>query len=241
MAERFFGRDLDHALRPGFGHGPRWQSTAAVKRLFARDLRAALVNEDPVAALLAEAPDDLPRWSALAQDQWIEITTLLSSYLLSAQGDRMAMAHSVEGRFPFLDTEVVDLAARLPDAHKLRVLDEKHVLKRAARGLIPEAIIARKKQPYRAPDALAFAGGRGREFAQDVLSPAAVERAGVFDPAAVQRLLAKCIAGASAGQLSNVDNMALVGALSTQLLYDQVVRAPAPHASQSTTGIEEAR
>ena len=67
--------------------------------------------------------------------------TLLSGYLLSSQGDRMLMAHSVEGRFPFLDTDVVELANSLPPSYKLRGLDEKHVLKRAAAGLVPDAII----------------------------------------------------------------------------------------------------
>ena len=72
----------------------------------------------------------------------------------------MLMAHSVEGRFPFLDVDVVELANALPASSKLRGLDEKHVLKRAAAGLVPEEIIRRPKQPYRAPDALSFVGER---------------------------------------------------------------------------------
>src|SRR6185295_2651420 len=116
-------------------------------------LAAEVDGSDPVAAFLDSLPRDLPRWSPLAQDQHIEIRTLLHGYLLSSQGDRMLMAHAVEGRFPFLDPQVAALADSLPAAYKLRVLDEKHVLKRAARDLVPEAILRRKKQPYRAPDA----------------------------------------------------------------------------------------
>src|SRR5204862_5570091 len=108
------------------------------------------------AALLADLPAAFPSWTPLAQDQYLEIRTLLGPYLLGSQGDRMLMAHSVEGRFPFLDPDVIDLAHSLPDTAKLRVLDEKHVLKRVARSLVPREIIARKKQPYRAPDALSF-------------------------------------------------------------------------------------
>lgn len=224
MARKFFGRELERAHEAGFAHGTRWHTTSAVKRLFSGDLRSTLASSDPARAFLGRLPPDLASWTPLAQDQWIEIRTLLSGYLLSSQGDRMAMAHSVEGRFPFLGRDVIELASRLPDEHKLRVLDEKHVLKRVARGLVPDAIIARKKQPYRAPDALAFAVGPGRALAEELLSPAAIARAGVFDPRAVERLLAKCIAQGEAGQLSNADNMALVGALSTQILHERFVR-----------------
>src|SRR5205823_8913124 len=134
----------------------RWKGTAALKRLFSAGLRETLGGRDARAALLATLPEEFREWSFLGQDQYLEVRTLLSGYLLSSQGDRMLMAHSVEGRFPFLDRDVAALANRLPSDYKLRVLDEKHVLKRAARDLIPPEILARPKQPYRAPDALSF-------------------------------------------------------------------------------------
>ena len=118
--------------------------------------------------------------------------TLLSGYLLSSQGDRMLMAHSVEGRFPFLDEDVVALGESLPAAYKLRVLDEKHVLKRVAEPVVPPEIIARKKQPYRAPDALSFVASDAPAYVADALSETAIRDAGVFEPGAVARLLGKC-------------------------------------------------
>ncbi|WP_281062449.1 asparagine synthase-related protein, partial [Mesorhizobium sp. M1C.F.Ca.ET.144.01.1.1] len=96
-------------------------------------------------------PAEFSGWGSLAQDQYIEIQTLMSGYLLSSQGDRMLMGNSVEGRFPFLDDDVVKLANSLPAKYKLRVLDEKHVLKRVAEPMLPPEVVARKKQPYRAP------------------------------------------------------------------------------------------
>src|SRR6202007_990426 len=108
--------------------------------------------------LFETLPPAFSRWTSLAQDQYLEVRTLLTGYLLASQGDRMLMAHSVEGRFPFLDREVVELANSLPDAQKLKVLDEKHVLKRVGESLIPASVVHRKKQPYRAPDALSFVG-----------------------------------------------------------------------------------
>jgi len=223
MARAFFGRDLDRWREPGFAHGARWQTTAALKRLVAPGMRAPAERADVVAALLASAPPELRHWSHLAQDQFLEMHTLLSGYLLASQGDRMLMAHSVEGRFPFLDHNVVELASRLPDHYKLRGLDEKHILKRVGRALVPPSILARKKQPYRAPDALAFVGADAPGWIEDVLSEPALADAGVFASKAVRTLWQKCKARADKGQFSNTDNMALVGVISTQLLHRHLI------------------
>jgi len=145
----------------------------------------------------------------------------------------MLMAHSVEGRFPFLDREVVALAASLPASYKLAVLDEKHVLKRVAADLVPEPILRRPKQPYRAPDALSFVGPRRPGWVDEALDPAAVAAAGVFDPPTVAALWAKCKGRVDDGQFSNADNMALVGVLSTQLLWRHAVVEP-PHVAPVT-------
>src|SRR4029434_49217 len=91
-------------------------------------------------------PHEFTTWSPLAQDQYLEVRTLLAGYLLSSQGDRMLMAHSVEGRFPFLDRNVAALAESLPPSYKLRVLDEKHVLKRMGAGILPQEVLARRQR-----------------------------------------------------------------------------------------------
>ena len=223
LARQFFGRDLVSHRAPGFAHATRWQGTAALKRLLSADMRSAIAGRDAIGALLGDLPQEFARWESLSQDQYLETRTLLAGYLLASQGDRMLMAHSVEGRFPFLDHNVMALADSLPPAYKLRVLDEKHVLKRAADGLVPPEIIARKKQPYRAPDALSFIGRKAPDYVQEVLSPCAIRDAGVFAAEPVQRLLDKCRAHPADGQLSNSDNMALVGVLSTQLLHHELL------------------
>lgn len=137
----------------------------------------------------------------------------------------MLMAHSIECRFPFLDPELMDLADSLPSSYKLRGLDEKHVLKLAAKGLVPDAIIARPKQPYRAPDAASFTGAGAPNWVTDMVSERAVADAGVFDPVAVRRLWRKVQALPSGGPYCNADNMALVGVLSTGLLHRQFIAA----------------
>ena len=71
-------------------------------------------------------PGQMSSWHRFNRAEYLEAKTLLPSYLLSAQGDRMLMGSSIEGRFPFLDRDVMALAARLPDSYKLRGLDELH-------------------------------------------------------------------------------------------------------------------
>jgi asparagine synthase (glutamine-hydrolysing) len=224
IMRQFFGQQLADAAKPGFGHEPRWRGAAALKRLFSADTRSRAAQANVVSALLAGLPPAFGQWTPLAQDQYLEVHTLLSGYLLSSQGDRMLMANSVEGRFPFLDRNVAALAESLPPAYKLRVLDEKHVLKRAAGQLVPASILERKKQPYRAPDALSFAAEDARAWIEEVASPSALADAGIFTPAAAGAVIAKCRARAAAGQFSNADNMAAVGVLSTQLVHHHFVK-----------------
>jgi asparagine synthase (glutamine-hydrolysing) len=223
MAQKFFGRNLDGAGEPGFAHRPRWQGAHAMNRLFSSEFRAEFEGFDAQSELVAGLPAEIADWSPLAQDQWIEMHTLLAGYLLSSQGDRMLMAHSIEGRFPFLDAEVVELACALPDDVKLHVLDEKHVLKRIARELLPSEVAQRKKQPYRAPDVLALTHAAARDYTEALFDRKALVHAGIFDADAALRLWNKCRSQIDRGPLSNTDNMALTGVVSTQLLYDAFV------------------
>jgi len=223
MARQFFGRNIAAHGVPGFAHDTRWRTTGALKRLLSKDMQAGAAGRDVVGKLLESLPGEFASWSSLAQDQYLEIRTLLSGYLLSSQGDRMLMAHSVEGRFPFLDKDVVALADSLPPAYKLRVLNEKYVVKRAAQDIVPPEIIARKKQPYRAPDALSFIAEDAPDHIDEALSEPALRDANVFEPRPVTQLIHKCRARGRDGQFSNADNMALVGVLSTQLLHRQFI------------------
>jgi asparagine synthase (glutamine-hydrolysing) len=240
IAQQFFGQQLSQSAAAGFGHALRWRGTSALKRLFSPSLREALGSGDAIAHVLDGLPSAFARWTPLAQDQYLEVHTLLSGYLLSSQGDRMLMAHSVEGRFPFLDRNVAALANALPAAYKLRVLDEKHVLKRVASGLVPQSILVRKKQPYRAPDALSFAEPPAWEWIEEVASVRALSEAGIFAPAAARQLIDKCRARAATGQFSNIDNMGVVGVLSTQLLYFSFIkhRSEAPGVPAIQTEID---
>jgi asparagine synthase (glutamine-hydrolysing) len=234
IARQFFGLHLERWAEPGFGHEPRWRSTSALKRLFSDDFQLQLKSADPVRRLVASLPPEFSGWPPLSQDQYLEMRTLLAGYILPSQGDRMMMGHSVEGRFPFLDKDVVFLANSLPSRYKLRGLDEKHVLKRAFSNLLPVEILRRKKQPYRAPDAVSFLGPHAPDWVAGSLSSDAIRAAGVFDAERAALAHRKFHAQNGDRPASNADNMAIVGIVSTQVLYERLIRQ-APAAGRNVT------
>jgi asparagine synthase (glutamine-hydrolysing) len=231
--DAFFGAGLDRVGDPLFSHLPRFAAGVRARRFHGGGLRAALEGYDPLDDLRASLPADFMRWHPLHRAQYLEATLLLPGYILSAQGDRVAMANAVEGRFPFLDPRVVDFASRLPPRLKLNGLREKHILRESMRGRLPAAIGARAKQPYRAPDAASFFGPTAPGWVAEALSREAVARAGWFDPAAVALLARKCASQARAGAATGFgDNQALVGILSAQLWHREFgARATRPLAA----------
>jgi asparagine synthase (glutamine-hydrolysing) len=225
-ASNFFGQGLGDLANPGYAHATRWSTTGRLWNFFSRDVKHVLQGVDMERELAESLPAAFSGWDGLSRDQYIEARTLLTGYLLCSQGDRVAMANSVEGRVPFLDHRVVEFAGRLPARYKLRGLTEKAVLKRALAGLLPSAIVNRVKQPYRAPDAPSFfASGEPLPYVAELLSAERIRDAGYFEPAAVARLFEKCRLGKAIGF---GDNMALVGVVSTMLVHDTFTSNKAP-------------
>jgi asparagine synthase (glutamine-hydrolysing) len=222
--ETFFGARAGDEADALFSHLPRFRNTSAAKMFFSQGLKTELGGYDAMADLRDRLPADFASWHPLSQGQYLEAAHLLPGYILSSQGDRAAMAHGVEGRFPFLDHRVVEFASRIPPRLKMRALREKHILREAFSDLLPQTIANRIKQPYRAPDAPSFAGEGAPGWVAETLAPARVGAAGLFEPRAVEKLMAKCSAGRPLGFK---DNAALVGIISTQLWHDTFATAPA--------------
>ena len=224
FAEAFFGAGLENPQAPFFSHLPRWTTTARCKEFFSADTRAAL-RDAAIDQFAAALPTAFSNWHPFNRAQYLESRSLMGGYLLSSQGDRMLMANSVEGRFPFLDHRVIEFARRVRPEYLMRGLNEKYLLKRAMGAELPEAIVNRPKQPYRAPGVPAFFEGSWQEEVRELLSPSTVADYGYFDAGRVQRLLQKLEAGREVGEK---DNMALIAILSTQLLHHQFIRTEIP-------------
>jgi asparagine synthase (glutamine-hydrolysing) len=128
----------------------------------------------------------------------------------------MSMAHSVEGRYPFLDHEVIELFARIPEHLKLADMEEKVILKRAFSDLLPPNVLNRKKQPYRAPEAISLLANAEL---MECLEAQRLRRFGMFDPETVARLRAK-LERTRPGEFSFNENFAFVVILATQVFME---------------------
>jgi asparagine synthase (glutamine-hydrolysing) len=220
---QFMLYDQPGSRDPFFSHLVRWRNTARIRQFFSKAMRAELGDTSPVEEFASMLPPGFEKRDTLSRAQYLEDKVFLSGYLLTSQGDRMAMANSVEIRPPFLDFRIVDFMSRVPPRWKILGLDEKHILKKAFQGLLPESITKRTKHPYRAPVQKAFMGRLASDVYCDALSERAIRKAGIFDPHAVLRLFAKLDSGESR---SETEGMAVAGIISAQLLFEQYVQKP---------------
>jgi asparagine synthase (glutamine-hydrolysing) len=179
---------------------------------FSDDLDLEIKDYDPVSELKNTLSEKFSGIDLLDRAQWLEMNQFMSGYLLSSQGDRMLMANSIEGRYPFLDHRLIEFCMKLPPEHKIKILNEKYLLKKMMDGEVPKQILNRTKQAYRAPSISEF----NSEKLGFMLSKEQIELAGIFSPEKVASLISKVSGKVT---ISELDNMAFLGILSTQILH----------------------
>ncbi len=217
--------DLDDPL---YSHRPRFRTTARNLRFLSAETLATRTSVgDPEERVIERLPPGFASMGPLGQAQYLEIATFLTGFLLHSQGDRMLMANSVEGRFPFLDVNVAEFAASLPERLRLRDIREKYLLRKSLDNVLPDEINRRPKRPYRAPILGAFFGDGAPAYVAELLAPKRVEASGLFNAANVARLAEKAVRYADVG-FSESDEMGLVGVLSAMLLDEQFITNPTP-------------
>lgn len=220
ILKMFFGYKLSETDNPFYSHLLRWNNSNHIKKHFSAGLKKYLAEYSPERELTGKLPDGFGGWDCLEKAQWLETTLFMSGYLLSSQGDRMAMANSVEGRYPFLDYRVIEFCAGLPSEFKLKGLNEKFLLKKVIKNNIPDSIIKRPKQPYRAPIKSAFLSENQPEYVRQMLSESNTRRAGIFDYESVSSVVSRI---EKTDLASEVDNMILTAVISTHLLHYQFI------------------
>lgn len=221
ILKMFFTYKLNQTDSPIYSHLLRWKNSSNINKHLSKRLKDKLYTFDPYSTLLLNLNNKLDKLDPLAKAQFLELTMFMSGYLLSAQGDRMGMANSVEGRYPFLDHRIIEFCASLPPDYKLKGMNEKVLLKELMKERIPEEILNRPKQAYRAPIISSFLGKEVPGFVKDILSPSFLIESDIFNPESVTKLLSKINSNKVE---SEINNMALTALISTQLIYKQFIR-----------------
>jgi asparagine synthase (glutamine-hydrolysing) len=225
----FFGYKLKETENPYYSHLLRWHNTSRIKHYFSSDLNSQLGGFSAYESL--NIVPGFENWSDLAKAQFLESTIFMSGYLLSSQGDRMAMGNSVEGRYPFLDHRIIEYASSIPSDYKLNILNEKHILKYMMKGKIPDSILKRQKQAYRAPISASFFNNNAPAYVNELLADSTLKDYGYFDSQKVNKLTDKIKSGKN---ISEIDNMAIAGILSTQLIHHFFIQNKANQNSENT-------
>lgn len=120
------------------------------EKVYSDRIRGELKNFSAI----EESPVKVEKLKGMSSQQrrsYIDHKLRLSEHLLGEHGDRMFFSHSVEGRHPFLDMELLDFVTTIPDKYKLNGVNEKYILKKASEGIVPDEIVKRKKFPFQAP------------------------------------------------------------------------------------------
>ena len=124
---------------------------------------------------------------------YVDLKTFLPCLNLSYT-DKTSMAATLEVRVPFLNFEIMELAARMPPEFKLRGLKRKYMLKRSAERLLPKDVVWRKKAGFGAP-IRSWLRGPLRPMVDDLLSEETIRRRGLFNPAEVSRIISANLSG----------------------------------------------
>ena len=163
----------------------------ATSTWFRDDFLSGVTERSPYAATLDRLPVSMSvaGRDRLHQALYINSKVHLANFILTFLGDRMEMAHSIEGRVPFLDHHVAEFAAGVPIPMKMRGYREKHVLREAAKDVLIEEVYNREKHPFTSPPA---APGDDPMLAmfEDVMASRAFEEQPMFDPGRVREGLA---------------------------------------------------
>ncbi|MGD9034792.1 MAG: asparagine synthase (glutamine-hydrolyzing), partial [Desulfobacteraceae bacterium] len=220
MLLNFFGQGLDKVNDPFFSHLIRWNNTSRIKKFFSEELKETIRPNQSFEQLKQILPESYNTWDYLSKAQYLEMLIFLSNYLLSSQGDRVAMAHCLEIRLPYLDYRIIEFMGRVPSKIKIMGLNEKHILKKTFQRILPKEICKRPKHPYRAPIKRSLLNKRTLTHIEDGLSDRQLKKAGLFDIPKVRLLLKKLQTVNDPGE---VESMALVGILSSQIIFDQFI------------------
>lgn len=228
----FYGYKLTDTEVPHYSHLMRWNNSRHILKYLSPTYKEYAEQFDPYIAWMKKIPEKFNNWAPLAKSQYIESTLFMSGYLLAAQGDRMTMANSVEGRYPFLDHRLIEFAANLPEDFKINGLDEKYLLKKMIENKIPASITKRPKQAYRAPIKNVFFNNKNTRYLEYLLEEKSIQSIGIFDSSLTTKLIDKFKHSDNA---TEIENMIITSIVSAQLFHQLFITKQLEFTAQPTS------
>jgi len=178
------------------GYVPSWIETVSSRAvkfrpLLSPEFQERYASQEGACGILddTDVRGQLKGRDALHQSLYLWSKTFLAGYILTMLGDRMEMAHSVEGRVPFLDHKVVELIVRQPANQKIRGMTEKYVLREAVKDVITDEVYRRQKHPFLSPPATLNAEDTFHDYVQEILRGKTFASLPFFDQKKVIELL----------------------------------------------------
>ncbi|MUH01021.1 hypothetical protein F7734_55670 [Scytonema sp. UIC 10036] len=208
------------------GFAPAWMHASAEgylrsMPLYSQDFIAQVLHSDVYRVFFnqIDVQKQLKGREPVHQSQYLWSKTILPNYLLRMLGDGVEMAHSIEGRLPFLDHKVVELVCNMPVALKIRGLTEKYVLREAAKPFITDTMYNRQKHPFLAPPSTFKPNEALQQLVQDTLRSSLMSSVPFYNHAAVINLLDK-LPIMSESQRASID-IILMKMLSACILHER--------------------
>jgi asparagine synthase (glutamine-hydrolysing) len=182
-------------VRQRLGYVPSFLEAKAtlgyrMRGLLSAEFRQRFAGVDPFVRFLeAVDPGRSRPWHPVDRSSYLWSRSALANYILRTLGDGTEMAHSLEGRLPFLDSVLFDFVRQIPTGRKIHGITEKYILRQALRDLLPNAVLERTKHPFTAPPLSRFSNPTLDAFLHDTLRSSAFAAVPFFDRSRVLALL----------------------------------------------------
>ncbi|MBN9288246.1 MAG: asparagine synthase (glutamine-hydrolyzing) [Gammaproteobacteria bacterium 39-13] len=187
LADNTNPKGFDTVMRM-LGSVPAWMITyaeqaAKLNSLYTETMKSLITSYDGYDLFLADfdIPKQLAGIDPVNQSLYLWSKNMLPNYMLSILGDRTEMAHSIEGRLPFLDHHVVEFMRKVPLNLKIKNMTEKYLLRQAAKPFLPAKIYQRQKYPFFATPVLLLGKGDLYDLLQTTLRGPLLTGQGVYD------------------------------------------------------------
>ena len=219
MIKEFYSKTIDENSKL-YSFLPRLKNNSGIFNFFNEDFLSTPI--DDYSEIDKFLDKDFDKIDELQKIEDFEIKTLLTNYLLSSQGDRMTMANSVEGRYPFLDLEFVRYARRIPNEFKLNLLKDKHILRECFKDKLPSSLYNRPKIAYQAPEIKSFfQNKKTKEYISDYLSNNSLSKVGIYNIKNINNVINKAQKSHLQDRMSFRENSGITIILSLQIIINE--------------------